>query len=154
MDELIVSIRPMTAADRAEVFALAEVVLRPLAEAAGHPELFHEGDFLAVMDRGEVYVAGPQHRPDEIAGYVIVEAEADGLSMRCLCINPAFEGRRVGHRLVEWAEGLAYSRGVGRISVRVAGGDDRSRRLYQDHGFVPAPPGDQPELIVMEKRFR
>lgn len=154
MDDLHVHIRAMVEDDRSLVFTLAEEVLRPLAEASGHPELFHEEEFLAMMERGEVWIADTPHEPAEMAGYVIVEAESDCLTVRCLCVSPAFEGQHVGHRLVDWAEGLAYHRSAARLLAPLPVGDKWSRQLYSSHSFAPLPEQDRPEVIVMEKRLR
>jgi GNAT superfamily N-acetyltransferase len=156
MDTLHVHIRAMTDDDRGMVFILAEEQLRPLAAAAGHPERFNDEEFLDLIGRGEVYVAESPREPAVIAGYVVVENEpADALTVRCVCVGPAFEGQRVGHRLLDWAEGLAYSRGLSRLAAPLPGDDQRSRHLYGEHDYVPVPAADdRPELIVMEKRLR
>lgn len=154
MDELHVHIRAMTEDDRSMVFTLAEEVLRPLATAAGHPELFHDEEFLDLIERSEVFVAESPRDSAEIAGYVVVESEQDSLLVRCVCVGPAFEGQHVGHRLVDWAEGLAYNRGLARVTAPLPRTDEVSRSLYQRHDFVPAPAPDRPETIVMEKRLR
>lgn len=159
MVDLQVHIRIMDETERADVFALAEEVLRPLAAASGHLERFSEDEFMALMDRAEVYVAEPAAGPRELAGYVIVETEPPPaeaaeptLALRCLCLSPAFEESAVGDRLLEWTEGLAYSRGAARISALVAQSDRPSRKLYHTHEFVPVA-ADLPETIVMEKRL-
>jgi ribosomal protein S18 acetylase RimI-like enzyme len=154
MSDLHVHIRPMMNDDRGMVFSLAEDVLRPLAECTGHPELFHDEEFLALLQRGEVFVAEAPGEPREIAGYVVVEADAPALAVRCVCVGPAFEGQHVGHRLLDWAEGLAYNRGLDRLEATVAQADEPSQHLYREHDFVPAPAPDRPELIVMRKRLR
>jgi GNAT superfamily N-acetyltransferase len=154
MDEQHVHIRAMTEDDRSMVFTLAEEVLRPLAAAAGHPEQFHDVEFLELIERSEVFVAESPRVPAEIAGYVVVEAEPDSLMVRCVCVGPAFEGQHIGHRLLDWAEGLAYNRGLARVAAPLPRADEVSRSLYQRHAFVPAPAPDRPETIVMEKRLR
>ena len=59
----------------------------------------------------------------------------------------------VGHQLLDWAEGLAYSRGLGNMRVHVPAADRASQRLYEGHSFVPRPAADRPEVIVMDKRL-
>jgi ribosomal protein S18 acetylase RimI-like enzyme len=155
-----VHIRTMDEAERADVFALAEEVLRPLAAASGHLDRFSEDQFMELMERGEVYVAEPASGPRELAGYVIVETEMEQpedetptLALRCLCLSPAFEESTVGDRLLEWAEGLAYSRGAARMLALLPPSDQPSQKLYRTHEFVPVPADDRPETIVMEKRL-
>ncbi len=147
-------IRAMSREDRSTVFAMAEEVLRPLAEAAGHAELFHDEELLSLLERGEVYVAESPRETAQMAGFVALEAEpdADVLTVRCVCVGPAFEGQHVAHRLLDWAEGLAYSRGMARLAAALPDGDQRSRHLYQEHGFTPTPSAE-PSLVIMEKRL-
>jgi len=154
MEELHVEIRAMAEGDKSVVFALAEEVLKPLADAAGHPELFHEDEFIDLMERAEVWIADTPHDPPEVAGYVITEAGEGCLTVRCLCVSPAFEECRVDHRLLDWAEGLAYHRGLERLTAPTTGGDERARELYLDHDYAPSAADDRPDAIVMVKRLR
>lgn len=156
MDDVHVDIRAMVEGDRSMVFALAEEVLRPLAQSAGHPELFHEDEFLALMARAEVWVADSPRPLSEMAGYVVteVEGDADCLTVRCLCVSPAFEGRHVGHRLLDWAEGLAYDRRLGRLAAPLPETDSHALGLYRAHSFVARREEERPQMIIMEKRLR
>jgi len=154
MEELRVRIRAMVDDDKSVVFALAEEVLKPLADACGHPELFHEEEFLILMERAEVWIADTPHDPPEVAGYVITEPESQALAVRCLCVGPAFEQRHVDHRLLDWAEGLAYHRGLERLVAQTSAKDERSWELYAAHDYAPAEDDDRPETILMIKRLR
>jgi GNAT superfamily N-acetyltransferase len=151
MTRLKVTIRAAADDDRSMVYLLAEENLHPLAARAGHPERFDGAQFIAMLDRSEVYVA--EAPSAEIAGYIAIADEDDSMAVRCLCVGPAFEAQAVAHQLLEWAEGLAVSRGKVRLDAFVPAGDDPSRHLYAGHGFVPRPEDDRPETIVVEKRL-
>jgi GNAT superfamily N-acetyltransferase len=153
MEGLHRHIRALREDDRSSLLFLAEEVLRPLAEASGHPDRYQSDDLLDLVERADVYVAVTGEADGEIAGFVAVEDEAGDLLVRCLCVGPAFEAQRVGHQLLDWAEGLAYSRGLGHMRVHVPAGDRASQRLYEGHSFVPRPAADRPEVIVMDKRL-
>lgn len=150
MTRLKVTIRAASADDRSMLYLMAEENLHPLAGQAGHPERFQSGRFLTLLDQAEVYVA--ESPSSEIAGYVVVEDEDDALLVRCLCIGPAFEAQAVGHQLVDWAEGLAVSRGKGRLDAVLPASDEASRHLFLGHGFV-APQSATTEMVVIEKRL-
>lgn len=156
MDPLHVSIDRMTPDDRSTVFALAEEVLKPLAQASAHADLFREEQFLALMDRAEVWVAREPDPPGEIAGYAVVEAGEGCLTTRCVCISPGYEGRHVGHRLLEWIEGLAYNRGLTQLEASLARGDRASLHLFQAQGYVAAQEraAQEEPVIVMRKQLQ
>lgn len=151
MPRLKVTIRAAAVDDRSMVYLLAEENLHPLAAQSGHPERFDAAEFLAMIDQAEVYVAEAPSR--EIAGFIALEDEDDAVAVRCLCVGPAFEAQAVAHQLLDWAEGLAVSRGKPRLDALVPAADDASRHLYAGHGFVPRPDEDRPEVIVIEKRL-
>lgn len=89
----------------------------------------------------------------EVAGYVAVERDDDALTVRCLCVNPAFEGRAVSHQLVDWVEGVGYFEHARRLTALIPSGDEPSQHLYREHAFEPHPAGDRSEMVVMEKRL-
>ncbi|HJW76020.1 MAG TPA: GNAT family N-acetyltransferase, partial [Thermoleophilia bacterium] len=78
---------------------------------------------------------------------------AGDLVVRCLCVSPAHLAQAVAHQLLDWVEGLAFSRGARRLEAFVPGDDEASLHLYRRHEFSGRPDADRPELIVMEKRL-
>ena len=119
MERIKCSVRDVRDDDRSMLVLLAEETLHPLAEGSGHPELYCAADLLELLDRADVYVAEAE---GETAGFLAVEAEGDALTLRCVCISPAFEARGVANQLVDWAEGLAIDRRLGRLCGPGAGG--------------------------------
>jgi len=153
MERLHCEIRAMTTDDRGDLLLMAQEVLLPLASSRGHPERYRTDDFLALIERADVYVARASQAMELVAGFVALEDEPDALVVRCLCVAPAYEAQQVGHQLLDWAEGLAYERRRPRLLAEVLVDDERARHLYTAHSFSPAPASDRPELLVMEKRL-
>jgi ribosomal protein S18 acetylase RimI-like enzyme len=151
MTRVKVEIRTMRRGDESMLLYLAEETLQPLAAGAGHPERYDPGDLLALFGEASVFVA---ESGGEIAGYVAVERAAEALEVRCLCVSPAFEAQAVAHQLMAWVEGVAFSLRLGCLRALVPASDERSQRLYRGHEFVPLPPFEEPETIVLEKRLR
>ena len=60
----------------------------PARRGAGHAELFRPDELSTCSQRAEVFVAEAR---GEVAGYVAVERDDDALTVRCLCVDPAFE---------------------------------------------------------------
>ena len=120
----------------------------PSREGAGHPERYHAGDVVGLLDRADVFVAQCGGEP---GGFVAVETEGDACAVRCICVNPGFEARGVANQLLDWVEGLAIERRLVRLVARVPSSDTPSLRLYRGHGFIGQARDD--ELLDLEKRL-
>ena len=150
MERLHCEIRLMHPGEESVLFMLADQNLRPLAAQLGHPERYHDEELLDLLGHAEVFVA---EADDEVAGYVAVEDAAGDLVVRCLCVSPAHEAQAVANQLLDWVEGLAFSRCARRVEALVPAADEASLHLYRRHDFSGAPDPDRPETIVMEKRL-
>jgi len=150
MDRMKCSVREGAPSDKGMLVLLAEETLHPLAEGSGHPEKYHTDELLGLLDRADVFVA---EGGGEVAGFVALETMGDALAVRCMCVGPAFEARGVANQLVDWAEGVAIDRRLSRLTVLVPAGDHPSQRLYRGHDFVPAVGGDEPDILLLEKRL-
>lgn len=150
MERLRCEIRSARDDDRSMLVLLAEETLRRLAEGAGHPERYHADEFLALLDRAEVFVAEAGAEP---AGFAAVEEDDGALTLRCLCVSPAHEGRGVSHQLVAWAEGMAIDRRLSRLAAHVPAADALSLRLYREHDFISQPESGRPDMVLLEKRL-
>ena len=149
MDRLRCSIRAVTGDDRSMLALLAEETLRPLASGAGHPERYHTGELMDLLDRADVFVA---EAGGEVAGFVAVEAQGDALAVRCVCVGPAYEARGVANQLLDWAEGVGIDRGLARLTAYVPLADHPSQHLYRRHQFTAAG-ADGAEMVQLEKRL-
>ena len=115
MERIKCEIREASRDDRGMLILLAEETLHPLAEYAGHPERYHTGDVVGLLDRADVFVA---QCGDETGGFVAVETDGDACAVRCICVNPGFEARGVANQLLDWVEGLAIERRLARLVAR------------------------------------
>jgi ribosomal protein S18 acetylase RimI-like enzyme len=148
MERIKCEIRKADKDDRGMLVLLAEETLHPLAEYAGHPERYHAGDVVGLLDRADVFVA---QCGEETGGFVAVETEDDACAVRCICVNPGFEARGVANQLLDWVEGLAIERKLSRLVALVPAADAPSLHLYRGHGFVTGQEaGDQ---LALEKRL-
>ena len=149
MDRLRCSVRAVSDDDRSMLALLAEETLRPLAAGAGHPERYHTGELIELLDRAEVFVAEAK---GEVAGFMAVEAEDDTLAVRCVCVSPAYEARGVANQLLDWAEGMGIDRGMARLTAYVPAVDHPSQHLYHGHEFCTTG-GKSGEMVQLEKRL-
>jgi len=153
MDRLHCFIRAREPGDDVRLTLLAEEVFRLLAEAGGHPERYASSQFLDLLERAELFVAHAGDEGGEVAGFVALEDEGDGLAVRCLCVAPAYEAQGVAHQLLDWTEGLAYGRGRGRLLTVVAAGDERSLRLFRSHAYESLAERSDRDVLALQKRL-
>lgn len=98
------------------------------AEAVWRGRLSAHGSMTAVAFEG----AEPA---GTIAAFTPPETEVPTLV--AAWVDPAYRGRGVGDTLVAEVQAWAEETGRRRIELQVADGNDRARRLFLRHGFVP-----------------
>jgi len=150
MERLKCEIHAVQESEHSLLVLLAEETLRPLAEGAGHPELYQVTDLLSLLARAEVFAACAE---GELVGFVAVEAEGIALAVRCVGVHPAFEDRGVADQLLDWAEGVAIDHRLERMTALVPVGDAPSLHLYHGHGFVTLATTQGDAELQLEKRL-
>ena len=121
---------------------MTEVVVRPYREtdAAALHRLAGETSTGADVvpsapDRDIVFVAEIEGHP---AGYMAVREDGRALVVDQMVVAPADQGRHVGHRLLDWAEGYGSSKGMQCVCIPTAGSDRRAHDFYGRRGYVKA----------------
>jgi ribosomal protein S18 acetylase RimI-like enzyme len=121
---------------------VTDVVVRPYrdADAAALQRLAGEASTgeevaLPAPDQDVVFVAEVE---GHAAGYMAVREDGQALVVDRIVVAPADQGRHVGHRLLDWAEGYGSSRGMERVRIPAAGSDRRAREFYTRRGYVEA----------------
>lgn len=122
-----VEIEPSRDEERSDLFAFAK-------GAFGEQSGWSDRRALEGLEQDAVFVARVE---DSIAGYVALRAEATAMRVEQLLVAPHHEGEGVGHRLLEYAEGYAISRGSLAVRVVVEDGNERAIAFYRRCGFVP-----------------
>jgi GNAT superfamily N-acetyltransferase len=121
---------------------MPDVVVRPFREAdsgalrrlAG--ETSEEGAVVpATPSRDVLFVAEVEGHP---AGYMALHEDGQALVVDQMIVAPADQGRHVGHRLLDWAEGYGSSRGMALVRIPATGSDRRARDFYARRGYVEA----------------
>ena len=121
---------------------MSEVVVRPFrdADAAALHRLAGEASspdqVVPAAPTGDVvFVAEVEGHP---AGYMAVREDGPALVLDQMVVAPADQGRHVGHRLLDWAEGYGSSRGLRRVCIPAEASDRRARTFYVGRGYVEA----------------
>ncbi len=119
---------------------MPEIVVRPFRESDS-PALRRLADETSTPDelvpsapiRDVVFVAEVEGHP---AGYMALREDGRALVVDQIVVAPADQGRHVGHRLLDWAEGYGTSRGMDRVRIPARGSDRRARDFYARRGYV------------------
>ncbi len=127
-----VAIREATAADRD---VLRRLILESTLQPAGGAARLEPEDDPGLSDDGVVFLAEVEGHP---AGYLALREAGPTLHIERLVVAPADQGRRVGHALLDWAEGYGTSRGLERIEVSRTGSDEQALDFYRRRGYLDA----------------
>ena len=99
-----------------------------------------------------------------VVGTAALELYADGALLRSVAVDPAFQGRTLGHQLTEAALRMARARGVDTVFLLTT----TAERFFPRFGFEPITRADVPasvrtsiefisacpeSAVVMRKRF-
>lgn len=124
---LTVEIEPQSPEETQELYALAHTTF---ADEGG----FDERRACDLLEQDTVFVA---HAGRSLAGYVALHCEPGAVQVDQLLVASAYQGQRVGHRLLAYAEGYAIAEGASSLRIVVEEGNRRAREFYRRLGFVP-----------------
>ena len=85
-----------------------------------------------------------------VVGTAALELYADGALLRSVAVDPAHQGRRLGHHLTEAAIQLARSRGARAVFLLTT----TAERFFPRFGFEPIPRNDVPASVQTSVEFR
>ena len=123
--------------DLAAIVALTTAAYAPYTPIFGGPPVPVTEDYTPRIERGEVWLL---EEAETLAGLIVLERHSDHAMIFSVAVAPAFQGRKLGIRLLDFADGqaevvavvlvLAFSLGaVGVVGRRfVVGGEHQRRR--------------------------
>ena len=85
-----------------------------------------------------------------LVGTAALELYADGALLRSVAVDPAYQGRRVGHHLTEAALQLARAHGARAVFLLTT----TAERFFPRFGFEPIGREDVPESVQASVEFR
>lgn len=147
------SLRLAVAGDLATVERLTEEAYAPYTPLLGAPPLPVGEDYAPRIAAGQVWLLEVEREP---AGLVVLEAHSDHMLIYSVVVAPAFQGRRLGHRLLDWAEERAALAGLDRMRLFTNERLTRNIGLYAAYGYVERerrfhPKRDGWTVVYMEK---
>ena len=121
---------------------MAEIVVRPFRDSDSQAlqrlavETSTPDELVpSALNRDAVFVAEVEGHP---AGYMALREDGRALVVDQIVVAPADQGRHIGHRLLDWAEGYGTSRGMELVRIPASGSDRRARDFYARRGYLDA----------------
>jgi ribosomal-protein-alanine N-acetyltransferase len=102
-------------------------------------------DLTELLLRGPIFVA---HVDGMLAGYLSLLLAADSATVARLGVDPAWQGRGIGHTLLWEAMRLAQQAGAPRALLNTQATNQRSQQLYRRFGFRPT--GESFNVFVLD----
>lgn len=122
-------------AQRKDAGAVARVVMRayqPYVARMGVAPAPMRSDYKGVIARSQVWLA---EEGWTLLGVLVAESDREGLLIHNVAVDPDFQSRGVGRRLLRLAEDLAGEAGHGRIRIYVNEAMVESKVFYERHGY-------------------
>jgi ribosomal protein S18 acetylase RimI-like enzyme len=130
-------LRSARAGDREEIRRIDVATWSTLVTPGPRPD--GERDLLDRFGAENVIVA---EAGEGLAGYLILgdwtdlDASRHVLEVKGLAVDPARQGEGIGGALLDAGIERARQQGRRKLTLRVLGGNDGARRLYESRGFV------------------
>lgn len=86
----------------------------------------------------------------QVVGTAALEVYADGALLRSVAVDPARQGRRLGHQLIEAALRLARTRGAGTVFLLTT----TAERFFPKFGFETIARDEVPASVLASVEFR
>jgi ribosomal protein S18 acetylase RimI-like enzyme len=114
------------------IVTLTEEAYRPYTEAYGSPPIPVTEDYRPWIEAGGVWLL---ELNGELAGLIVLEKNPDHIMIFSVAVAPAFQGKGLGIRLLEWAERKTRDAGLSRIELYTNARMERNIALYSALGY-------------------
>lgn len=118
--------------DLAGIVALTTEAYAPYTAIFDAPPIPVTEDYGPRIGRGEVWLL---QEGSDLAGLIVLERHADHAMIFSVAVSPAFQGRKLGIRLLDFADKQARSWGVPEVRLYTNSRMERNIALYTAYGF-------------------
>jgi ribosomal protein S18 acetylase RimI-like enzyme len=118
--------------DLPTVVSLTEVAYAPYTALFGAPPIPVTEDYAPRIERGEVWLL---ESGAELAGLIVIERHPDHAMIFSVAVSPAFQGRKLGTALLDFAQEQARSWGVPEVRLYTNSRMERNIAIYTAYGF-------------------
>ncbi|TRC99859.1 GNAT family N-acetyltransferase [Mesorhizobium sp. WSM4303] len=124
--------RQALAGDLQTVASLTQAAYAPYTALFGAPPMPVTEDYAPRIERGEVWLLGSG---SELAGLIVIERHPDHAMIFSVAVTPAFQGKKLGIALLDFAEEQAQLWGVPEVRLYTNSRMERNIALYTAYGF-------------------
>ncbi|AZO14500.1 GNAT family N-acetyltransferase [Mesorhizobium sp. M2A.F.Ca.ET.043.05.1.1] len=118
--------------DLAGIVALTTEAYAPYTAIFDAPPIPVTEDHAPRIERGEVWLL---EEDSTLAGLIVLERHADHAMIFSIAVSPAFQGRKLGIRLLDFADKQARSWGVPEVRLYTNSRMARNIALYAAYGY-------------------
>ena len=126
------TMRPASPDDLEMIATLTAAAYRPYTELFGAAPIPVTEDYAPRIERGEVWLLESEA---ELAGLIVLEKHPDHAMIFSVAVSPAFQGKKLGIALLDFAGEQALKWGVPEIRLYTNARMERNIALYTAYGF-------------------
>ncbi|MET3521234.1 MULTISPECIES: N-acetyltransferase [unclassified Mesorhizobium] len=120
------------AADLPAVVSLTTAAYAPYTALLGAPPMPVTEDYAPRIERGEVWLL---ESGAELAGLIVLERHADHVMIFSVAVSPAFQGKKLGIALLDFADEQTQTWGLPEVRLYTNSRMERNIALYTAYGF-------------------
>ncbi|RWM10876.1 MAG: GNAT family N-acetyltransferase [Mesorhizobium sp.] len=124
--------RPARPDDLAAIVALTTDAYAPYTAIFDAPPIPVTEDYAPRIERGEVWLLDEE---EKLAGLIVLERHPDHAMIFSVAVAPAFQGRKLGIKLLDFADEQARSWGVPEVRLYTNSRMERNIALYSAYGY-------------------
>jgi len=124
--------RPARLDDLAAVFSLTSDAYAPYIPLFGGPPIPVTEDYAPRIERGEVWLLEDS---SALAGLIVLERHPDHAMIFSVAVSPAFQGKKLGIKLLGFADEQARSWGLPEVRLYTNSLMERNIALYSAYGY-------------------
>ncbi|MDX8477842.1 GNAT family N-acetyltransferase [Mesorhizobium sp. VK24D] len=125
-------IRQALAGDLQAVVALTTPAYAPYTALFGAPPIPVTEDYAPRIERGEIWLL---EEGSELAGLIVLEWHPDHSMIFSVAVAPAFQGKKLGIKLLNFADEQARSWGLPEVRLYTNSRMERNIALYSAYGY-------------------
>lgn len=124
--------RQALAGDLDAVVSLTQAAYEHYTPQLGAPPIPVTEDYTPRIERGEVWLL---ESGADLAGLIVIERHPDHAMIFSVAVSPAFQGKKLGTALLDFAEEQARSWGVPEVRLYTNSRMERNISIYTAYGF-------------------
>ncbi|MDX8529598.1 GNAT family N-acetyltransferase [Mesorhizobium sp. VK25A] len=124
--------RIATPQDLLAVVELTTEAYAPYTAVFDAPPIPVTEDYAPRIERGEVWLL---EEDSKLAGLIVLERHSGHAMIFSVAVAPAFQGRKLGIKLLDFADGQARSWGVPEVRLYTNARMERNIALYSAYGY-------------------